>query len=148
MLKTKYLSVIASAVILMTLPGCGKTPAEQCLESFKTTLKDPNSGQVISFENDLLTYTATNSYGGRVQGKAMCTQGEGGKWARDKLKESTQITERVNKVMAIRRKELDSQIVCMRSVGASLKKCTGSDTLERTDMDAIYKKAAQDLGFE
>ena len=47
-------------------------PATQCLKNFRLELKDPESGRVVKFENNVLIYTATNSYGARVQGRAIC----------------------------------------------------------------------------
>lgn len=75
---------IAASVIALSA-GCAKSPGEQCLDSFRQGLKDPESGKVISFKDGTLVYTATNSYGARIQGKALCqeTVGEKGKWTRD-----------------------------------------------------------------
>jgi len=97
--------------LLITLAGCGfwKSPGEQCLDSFRAELTDPESGRVISFKGgDLddtfknlslktplgvsmvdffkdasqggsLVYTATNTYGARVQSTRLCAKKDG-KW--------------------------------------------------------------------
>jgi hypothetical protein len=70
---------------------------QQCLNSFKDTLKDPESGKVLSFKEPVLTYSATNTYGGRIQGKALCKQGASG-WERDRLAEMSQAMEAVSTV--------------------------------------------------
>jgi hypothetical protein len=72
---------------------------QECLDSFKSRLKDPESGKVLSFNEQLLVYTATNDYGGRVQGKALC-QVVDGKWRRDPQTEISQGIELVRKTAA------------------------------------------------
>lgn len=139
MSNKKRLSVMASITALIALSGCEKSPAEQCLESFKTTLKDPNSRQVISFENNLLTYTATNSFGARIQGKAMCTQ-EGGKWVRDKLAE-------LNMSMDKALQEINAAEAC-RNAGGSYADCQQSNPSAPQDVDSRVDRAAKDLGFQ
>ena len=76
-------------VTLALMAGCAKSPGEQCLDSFRGDLKDPESGKVISFQDGTLVYTATNSYGARIQGKALCEEkvGEKGKWIRNRTGE-------------------------------------------------------------
>lgn len=144
--KTTIRGLVASGAVLIALSGCGESPAEQCLDSFKTTLKDPNSGQVISFENNLLTYTATNSYGGRVQGKAMCTQ-QDDKWVRDLAREDLRIKELSLKMLQAYNTKLDSQVACLRA-GGNMEKCTSNPRLDPNDAKDLDEKAAQELGFK
>lgn len=139
MSNKKRLSVITSITVLMALSGCEKPPAEQCLESFKTTLKDPNSGQVISFENNLLTYTATNSFGARIQGKAMCTQ-EGGKWVRDKAAE-------LNLSMDKALQDMKAAKAC-RDAGGNYSDCQKGNPSALQDVDSSVDRAAKELGFQ
>lgn len=40
-------------------------------------LKDPDSGKVVAFDGHTLTYTATNSFGARVQDTALCANKDG-----------------------------------------------------------------------
>ena len=75
------------AIIFLALAGCKVAPGEECLDSFRSTLKDPESGKVLSFVDPVLTYTATNSYGARTQGKALCEKVGDGKWDRRYRKE-------------------------------------------------------------
>jgi hypothetical protein len=128
--------VFAMAASALMLSGCGPTPAEQCLDSFRSTLKDPNSGQVISFENNLLTYTATNSYGGRIQGKAMCAL-ELDKWVRDKSAELSLIMDKSTK-------EMEAAKAC-RDAGGSFSDCQKGAPL---DADSRIDRAAKELGFQ
>jgi hypothetical protein len=83
-MRTTY----ALACCAISLSAClgQSTPGQQCLDSFKGGLKDPESGKVISFSShaglsDLseLIYTATNTFGGRVQSTAYCSFADG-KW--------------------------------------------------------------------
>ncbi len=77
------LAILASVALALGLGGCAKSPGEQCLDSFRLKLKDPDSGKVIDFKEKTLAYTATNSYGARIQKKALCKQGLDGSWYRD-----------------------------------------------------------------
>jgi hypothetical protein len=77
--------------------GSAISAGQQCLNSFKDGLKDPESGKVLRFKEPVLTYTATNTYGGRIQGKALCKQGVSG-WERDRLAEMSQAMEAVTAV--------------------------------------------------
>jgi hypothetical protein len=73
------------------------TAGHECLNSFKDKLKDPESGKVLSFTEPLLVYTATNAYGGRIQGKALCKKGASG-WERDRQTEMSQAMEIVTAI--------------------------------------------------
>ena len=88
---------LMAVFLAMVLAGCAKSPAEQCLDSFRSKLKDPESGKVIVFEDKTLSYTATNSYGARIQGKALCKE-TSGKWSRDYAEEYLAALQYVEKV--------------------------------------------------
>ncbi len=81
---------------VLQLFGCEKSPSEQCLDSFRMYLTDPESGKALSFrinsdenkldkilyhETGVLSYSATNSYGARVQNYADCAK-KGSQWQR------------------------------------------------------------------
>ncbi len=69
----KYKKSIFLLFLSFLLAACiSKDPANQCLDSFGASLKNPDSGKVFDFSVNILTYTATNSYGARIQGKALC----------------------------------------------------------------------------
>ena len=79
---------------LLFLSACfSDDPGTQCLNSFKSSLKDPDSGKVLDFTPPTLTYSATNSYGARVQGKALCKQHDK-KWSRDFQEENMAVMQR------------------------------------------------------
>ncbi len=84
---------IPALAVTMLLNGCNKAPAEQCLDSFRGDLKDPESPKVISFEGGELIYTATNSYGARVKGRALCSEDPKGKWRRDRTAEHSLVAD-------------------------------------------------------
>ena len=71
---------VVLAVPLLLLSACNnpfaESSASQCLSTFKSTFKDPESGKILSFNeiSGVLTYTATNSYGARIQSSALCTK--------------------------------------------------------------------------
>jgi hypothetical protein len=123
-------------------------PATQCLKNFRLELKDPESGRVVKFENNVLIYTATNSYGARVQGKAICEPPiqEGGEWKRNKIEEHIEITKLVTKKLKRSnecRKEGKKAIECTFE-SDSLKKAAISKKL---DEDALYQEAGIELGY-
>ena len=121
-------------------------PGSQCLNSFKSTLKDPNSGKVISFDAPTLTYTATNSYGARTQGKALCTK-VGDEWVRDGDAENLA-------VLTLTADKLERSNAC-RKAGGNSKDCAGTslafklsaNSLTPVDLDMLKKEAATELGF-
>ena len=86
---------MATCCVAALLVGCSQdtsSPGQQCLSSFRLSLTDPDSGKVISFEpiaggvQANLVYTATNSFGARVQDRTICRKTESGSWARDENK--------------------------------------------------------------
>ena len=126
-----------------------KTPAELCLESFKMNLKDPNSGKVINFENNILIYTATNSYGARIQGKAICKDSEG-KWQRDREAETIKILDRSHEIMLDRIEAQKRDLSCIKS-GKPKHECNESLSFcsvnSKDIQESAFKKAAEELGF-
>ncbi|MFC7461549.1 hypothetical protein [Hydrogenophaga defluvii] len=135
-------------VVPIFLAGClTKSPGDQCLDSFRMTLKDPDSGKMISFVEPKLTYTATNSYGARTQGQALCVK-DGEKWIRDRQSE---------RVLAVRlvTERLNASTQCMVR-GGKAEECAGDSSelkrskalLKEADTDATEKEAMRDLGFE
>lgn len=142
---TIFLSII-TIVCCSSLLGCGeKSPGLQCLESFKLNLKDPDSGQVISFNSSELIYTATNSYGARTQNHALCIENEH-KWKRDYFAEEIAATNKATSLM-----EKSSE--CLKSGGSTAICANGSSALSRleftgkVDLDALKKEASNSLGF-
>ena len=153
----KKISLPALVLTIIMISGCDlseeipaiKTPAELCLESFKMNLKDPNSGQVINFENNILIYTATNSYGARIQGKAICKDSEG-KWQRDREAETIKILDRSNEIMIDRLGAINRDIACIKSRKPK-HECNerlsfGSGNSKEIQ-ESAFKKAAEELGF-
>jgi hypothetical protein len=96
-MRSEFVAVALACSVLAAMPSIAadkkpaKTipPGQQCLDSFKDKLKDPESGRVISFNKPVLVYTATNDYGGRIQGKALCVEANG-MWKRDAESEISQ----------------------------------------------------------
>jgi hypothetical protein len=127
---------------VFALGGCGGSPGEQCLKSFRGQLKDPESGRVIAFVDPELTYTATNGYGARIQGKALC-RNAGDHWERDHFAEQLKILETSNDT-------LHAFNVC-RDGGESAERCAGESlVLKRTksvDINALNAESARSLGF-
>jgi len=118
--------LVACALVLV---GCQKSPGEQCLDSFRANLKDPDSGKVLSFEDGTLRYTATNSYGARTQGKALCKE-YNGKWFRDEPRKMLMVLEAVEKT-------LDDYNDC-RAAGKSKDVCAGDSlALRLVDQDGV-----------
>lgn len=109
-------------------------PGTQCLNSFKNDLKDPDSGKVISFEPPILTYTATNTYGARTQGKAHCTQFSKD-WKRDLGKEKIAILNRTADKMG---KSNDC-----RAAGGTSENCAGDSLV--LQLHALRFKAHLDM---
>jgi hypothetical protein len=140
MIKT----VILAASPLLLSACLFQDPGSQCLNSFKSTLKDPNSGKVISFDAPTLTYTATNSYGARTQGKALCTK-VGDEWVRDRHAEYLA-------VLNLSTEKMKSYNDC-RQAGGSDMKCEVNSLEQRLspnlrlDTDRHLKEAAKELGF-
>jgi len=136
-----------SLFILLFLAGClTKSPGEQCLESFRMDLKDPSSGEVISFEGSKLTYSAKNSYGARTQGKALCYV-VNDKWERARHLE--QLT-----ALNLATDRLNASTECIKN-GKNLEDCTGgsyeirkSHILNKdVNLDLMREEAMRDLGF-
>jgi len=137
---------LAILLIVAVLLGCsGDDPGSQCLDSFRMTLKDPDSGKVFSFAEPLLTYTATNSYGARTQGKALCHKQSDGKWTRHERGELIATLELV-------KEKLDGFNQCMKNGAKDRKICAGgSIALNRNsdlDLEALKAEARRELGFE
>lgn len=126
----------------VTLTGClSKSPGEQCLESFKTELKDPDSGKVISFNDSILVYTATNSFGARIQGRAICKSTDG-KWSRSRYDEELTILKHTAE-------KLKAFNDC-KSSGKSTEECAGESILLKigsSDVESLKRESAIALGF-
>lgn len=134
--------------LTLLLTSClSQDPGVQCLNSFKSTLKDPDSGKVISFTPPILIYTATNTYGARVQGKALCKIELDKKWARDTHAEYAAI-----QTLSI--EKLGNSNKC-RASGKAAEECTGGSTvlklsaitLKSTDIEALHDESRNELGF-
>ena len=137
---------ISALVALFALQGClDDGPGQQCLSSFKVDLKDPESGKVLSFEDPELTYTATNSYGARIQGKALCVK-VGDKWQRDHGSEFLKITKRNRDTLLASSACLNGNKTVAECAGNSFalknRKSDGS-----VDLDALHKESIEALGF-
>ncbi len=137
--------IVAAALFCAAIAGCAKSPGEQCLDSFRANLKDPESGKVVSFSDNALVYTATNSYGARVQGKALCAKA-GEKWVRDQTQEFLMILDRSNKVLS----EYNG---CLKG-GGEIESCAGHSislkysVVNGINIDEINKESAKALGFD
>ena len=134
-----FILMIAGLVAAAGLLGCEKlnpSPGTQCLDSFKANLKDPESGKAISFEDGVLTYTATNSYGARTQGKAICEQGSDKKWTRSFYKEKLLVLDTMTA-------KIEASNKC-RLGGKSASECGANRT---TNLDLFEKEVARELGF-
>lgn len=137
--------IVGAVLICAAVAGCTKSPGEQCLDSFRATLKDPESGKVISLSDNILVYTATNSYGARIQGKALCTKASD-KWSRDQTKELLMVFERTEKVLS----EYNG---CLKG-GGDKESCAGSSTTLKYSgtgaaiVDGLNKESAKSLGFD
>ena len=129
------------------LAGCQQLvdPGIECLQSFASELKDPQSGLVISFDNGTLIYTATNSYGARTQGKALCKQQSDGKWQRDSSEERLLIWREAAERISIYNHCRESKGTLDMCAGDSfaLKYHSGKPSLT----NEIIKEVTRDLGF-
>lgn len=122
-------------------------PGNQCLDSFRLKLKDPDSGKVVSFEAPTLIYTATNAYGGRVQGRALCRK-VNDKWVRDYSKEYLEILDgAISKLKASNncRKAGGKAIDC---AGDSLALKSSAIRLGPVDEKMLEQETAKELGFD
>ena len=144
----KTLAALPFAVILTSC--LSKDPATQCLDSFRSSLKDPDSGKVSDFNNSILTYTATNSYGARIQGNALCKESttEKGKWDRDTHGEYLQILE-------LTAEKLEKSNDCRKAGGRGAECAGGSRVLERSAMSLrpsapgeLEEESARELGYK
>lgn len=141
--RTLFLTGLISA-----LTGCSQSPAEQCLDSFKGDLKDPNSGKVIGFSEDKLSYTATNSYGARTQGKALCTKGTDDKWKRDFVKEYLAISK-------LSLDKLNTANACLKDSRQKHESCSSHSNVMRrayelartATVEELNEESARELGF-
>jgi hypothetical protein len=133
---------------IFMLSGCAlDSPGEQCLESFRLTLKDPDSGKVISYSGNALTYSATNGYGARIQGRALCKK-DGDKWMRDLHSELLATLE-------LTARRLDENNKCL-AAGKDARSCGGGSlaikyAAERNisiDLNALQAEASKELGFD
>jgi len=135
----------------LLLTSCSiKDPANQWLDSFHSDLKDPDSGKVFDFEGNILTYTATNSYGARIQGKALCGYSiiEKGKWGRDVAGEYLQI-------LKLTTKKLENSNACRESCRSWLECAGDSQVLKRAAISRtspaqseLEDEAARELGYK
>jgi hypothetical protein len=123
------------------LVGCAPDPGAQCLQSFAHDLKDPDSGKVIKFDDGMLTYTATNSYGGRTQGKALCTKA-GDTWARNLAKERLLIAEATEK-------RLLEYNDCRKNGGSKDDCAQGAIVIKysSSSVDALLEETRRMMGF-
>lgn len=140
---------IVLPVALVALQGCrGVEPGQQCLDSFRDSLKDPESGKVISFVAPKLVYTATNSYGARTKGNALCME-IGGKWRRDTSAETMQAVDKSTATLetyigCMKTKKTPSQCAAESgSLALKLSKVYGREV----DQDALNKESRVALGF-
>ncbi len=141
------LKIFLTAMLAVFLTGClTQEPGVQCLNSFKSTLKDPESGKVISFDGITLTYTATNSYGARTQGKAICVK-VGDKWVRDGQRELIDILRRTAE-------KLNESKICKKAGGSEMH-CAGDSLALRLsvnsrdglDVEMLKSEVAKELGY-
>jgi hypothetical protein len=143
------MKLIIAVISFLTLAGClFQSPAEECLNSFKESLKDPESGRVVSFSDSLLVYTATNSYGARTQGKALCIEAEG-KWSRDRDAEYLVIQGITIKKINQAADEIAKVIDC-RAQGGNTKSCGGDRLPVETPeyaQERFKKEALDESGF-
>jgi len=94
----------------------------------------------------MLTYSATNSYGARTQGKALCAKVDD-KWVRDGHAENLAI-------LKLTADKLKASNDCHQAGGKS-KECAGDSvalrlsaiSLTPVDIDMLKKEAATELGF-
>lgn len=133
--------LLFATAFCLALAGCAKSAGEQCLDSFRSSLKDPDSGRVIGFTDGTLTYTATNSYGARIQAKAICAKSDN-QWSRDRIKEELMVLEQTTKVLSAFNE-------CRRGGGSS-ESCAGSSVALRVNADVgeLKKETARTLGFD
>lgn len=137
---------ISALTALFALQGClGDGPGQQCLNSFKGDLKDPESGKILSFEDPELVYTATNSYGARIKGKALCAK-VGDKWQRDHASEYQKILQRSGDTLRASNACMSSNKAVAECAGDSLalKHRTSDGSV---DLDALNKESKEALGF-
>ena len=135
---------MALALASFVTAACSKSPAEECLDSFRASLKDPESGRVINFSENTLVYTATNSYGARTQGKAICAN-VAGKWSRDRATELIVVVRHSGDVL--------TEYNNCRQRGGTKPSCAGSSTVLKhagvdLDLEELYKESARTLGFQ
>lgn len=148
---TNISKIVATLPFALLLASClSKDPANQCLDSFRSDLKDPDSGKVLVFKDNVLTYTATNSYGARIQGKAFCKEFNG-KWARDKHQESVMINKLWIKKLDKESERIEKSNAC-RKAGGTLESCTEKSLQKsisdiETNMENLRKESASELGF-
>lgn len=143
--------ILAALPFALVLTSCmSRDPANQCLDSFRSSLKDPDSGKVVAFEGNLLTYTATNSYGARIQGKALCRESisEKGKWERDTSGEYLQALKLTNR-------KLKQSNDCRETGGSATECAGGSRVLERSAISLrspapgeLEEESASELGYK
>lgn len=138
-------AIVALCVVFSM--GASAGPGEECLASFARDLKDPESGRVIAFEGNMLSYTATNVYGARIQRKALCMK-SGDKFVRDRHAEYVATLDRAT--------EMITKFSACKDSRKSTKACAkGSDALqlnilyvgEEAYLDAVKREARMDLGF-
>lgn len=144
-LIAKFLIFLPLATLMTSC--LAKDPANQCLDSFRADLKNPSSGKVFNFKNKTLTYTATNSYGATIQGKALCKE-LNGKWVRDTDREYLQILE-------LTAKKLKKSNDCRQAGGTSMECAGGSRVLERSAIllkpsapGELEEEIARELGYQ
>ena len=143
--------ILAALPFALLLTSClSSDPANQCLDSFRFDLKDPDSGKVLVFKDNILTYTATNSYGARMQGKALCKKSDG-EWTRDRHQELTMISELFTKKLREEADRINKFNAC-RKAGGTLESCTGKSFIESNAnvddvIENLRKESADELGF-
>ena len=140
---------LIALISLLALTGClFQSPAEECLSSFKEILKDPDSGRVVSFSDGLLMYTATNSYGARIQGKAICVEIQG-KWLRDRSKELSSVNE-IFILKLDKHSEVLAKLINCRAQGGTTESCGGNllpnETPEES-VERLRKESIAESGF-
>ena len=135
-------------VLPLLLSACiSDNPGTQCLNSFKGTLKGPDSGKVISFDAPTLKYSATNSYGARTQGKALCTKQADDKWVRDRSAEYLAILKLSSEKMDASNACLQTKSTGQACAGDSFSLRQAAISLAPINLDKLNEESAVELGF-
>lgn len=104
-----YMKLISTLILIAPLTVACSSPEEQCLDSFRLELKDPDSAAVVSNLGNrglemedgafFLRYKATNSYGAYVSSNVYCRRGSESKYTREPISELTYKSKVVTKCL-------------------------------------------------